>query len=180
MRVTSPLMFPTSPMAHRAIALSIGVALLFGQVQPVFSAFGDGTPTVPNPSLFSDSTTLSKVEGQSGAFTQKVPLDIPPGRNGLQPDVSLDYNSQRTKDSIVGYGWSLSVPYIERINKTGSQDIYGYTPYFSSSIGVEDVIVFEIGVLHVVVIGVSNFLQHPPRRSCRCSRGRVVHATAIV
>ena len=43
-----------------------------------------------------------------------LPLDIPPGRNGLQPDVTLDYNSQRTQDSIVGYGWQLSIPYIQR------------------------------------------------------------------
>src|SRR5262249_7434666 len=68
---------------------------------------------------------------------QKVPLDIPPGRNGLQPDVSLQYNSQNTSDSIVGYGWTLSIPYIQRLNKTGSQDLYGNNPYFTSSIDGE-------------------------------------------
>jgi Salmonella virulence plasmid 65kDa B protein len=78
-----------------------------------------------------------KVDGATGAFTQQIPLDIPPGRNGVQPDVTLDYNSQRTKDSIVGYGWALSVPYIERENKTGSQNLYGNTPYFTSSIDGE-------------------------------------------
>jgi Resolvase, N terminal domain len=39
----------------------------------------------------------------------------------MQPDVSLIYNSRNTdQDSVVGYGWSLSIPYIERLNKTGS------------------------------------------------------------
>jgi hypothetical protein len=51
--------------------------------------------------------------------------------------VTLDYNSQRTKDSIVGYGWNLSIPYIERLNKTGSQDMYGIAPHFTSSIDGE-------------------------------------------
>jgi hypothetical protein len=37
----------------------------------------------------------------------------------------------------VGYGWSLSIPFIQRINKIGSQDLYGSTPYFSSSIDGE-------------------------------------------
>jgi hypothetical protein len=70
--------------------------------------------------VFGSQTGGQKVDGSTGAFTQQIPLDIPPGRNGLQPDVTLDYNSQRTKDSIVGYGWNLSIPYIERLNKTGS------------------------------------------------------------
>ena len=82
---------------------------------------------------FSPKSTQPKIDGASGAFTQRIPLDIPPGRNGLQPDVTLDYNSQRTQDSIVGYGWQLSIPYIQRLNKTGSQDLYGNTPYFTSS-----------------------------------------------
>src|SRR5262245_33173576 len=137
MRGKLPLMFPTSPMAHRAIAAAVGATLLLGQAQPVFAAFGDGSPTVPNISVFTDPTQWTKVQGSTGAFTQKISVDIPPGRNGLQPDVSLDYNSQRTSDGIVGYGWSLSVPYIERINKTGSQNLFHDTPYFSSSIDGE-------------------------------------------
>jgi RHS repeat-associated protein len=124
-------------MAHRAIAAAIGASLLLGQVQPAFAAFGDGTPTIANASVFTNPTEQSKVDGESGAFTQKIPLDIPPGRNGLQPDVSLQYNSQNTADSIVGYGWSLSVPYIQRLNKTGSQNLYGSPSYFTSSIDGE-------------------------------------------
>src|SRR5262249_22718480 len=38
---------------------------------------------------------------------------------------------------IVGYGWSLSIPYIERLNKIGTQDLYGNTPYFTSSVDGE-------------------------------------------
>jgi hypothetical protein len=95
---------------------------------------------VPNAQAFSNSE-IERTDGSTGAFTQHVSLDIPPGRSGLQPDVSLDYNSQRMEDSIVGYGWSLSVPYIERVNKNGSQLLYttsdNVLPTFTSSIDGE-------------------------------------------
>jgi RHS repeat-associated protein len=38
---------------------------------------------------------------------------------------------------MVGYGWQLSIPYIQRLNKTGSQNLYGSTPYFTSSLDGE-------------------------------------------
>src|SRR5215831_18766195 len=137
MRGIPRLFAKRTPTTDRFVACLLSASLLFGQAQPVFAAFGDGTPTIPNISVFTDPTQPSKVDGSTGSFTQKIPLDIPPGRNGLQPDVSLDYNSQRMSDGIVGYGWSLSVPYIERLNKTGSQNLYQDTPYFSSSIDGE-------------------------------------------
>src|SRR5262249_35968270 len=111
MRGTLPLMFPTSPMAHRAIAAAVGASLLLGQAQPLF-AFGTSEVTIPNSNALTTPSEAPRVDGPTGALTQHIPLDIPPGRNGLQPDVSLDYNSQRAQDSIVGYGWSLLIPYI--------------------------------------------------------------------
>src|SRR6516165_6250546 len=97
------------------VAVIVELTLIFTPVQPALAAFGSGLPTVPNGNIFADSA-LPKVDGATGAFTQHLQLDIPPGRNGLQPDLSLDYNSQSTKDSTVGYGWSLSIPYIQRLN----------------------------------------------------------------
>ena len=118
--------------SSKFIAAILILLLNLTPVSPVFAAFGHRTPTTQEPNVFTD-TALPKIDGATGAFTQSIPLDIPPGRNGLQPDVTLDYNSQRTQDSIVGYGWQLSIPYIQRLNKTGSQDLYGNTPYFTSS-----------------------------------------------
>jgi RHS repeat-associated protein len=120
----------------RVVSCALVFYLILSPAQPAFAAFGDGTPTVSNAQVFTDSDA-PKVDGQSGAFTQRVPLDIPPGRNGLQPDVSLQYNSQNTADGVVGYGWSLSIPYIQRLNKTGSQNLYGNNPYFTSSLDGE-------------------------------------------
>ena len=46
------------------------------------------------------------------------------------------YNSQNTQNDILGYGWSLNIPYIQRLNKTGSQDLYNAN-YFTSSLDGE-------------------------------------------
>jgi hypothetical protein len=105
---------------------------------PLSPVFADLPPqsTLKNSDIFSD-TAQPHINGSTGAFTQSFSLDIPPGRNGLQPDVTLDYSSQRTQDTSVGYGWQIAIPYIQRLNKTGSQDLYGNTPYFTSSLDGE-------------------------------------------
>src|SRR5262245_38053755 len=123
----------------KVISLITLASITLTPIQEAFAAFGDGSaPTVLNPTVLTGTGDDPKIDGSTGAFTQRVSLDIPPGRNGLQPDVSLNYNSQRTKDGIVGYGWELSIPYIERLNKTGSQNLYdSVTPYFTSSIDGE-------------------------------------------
>ena len=74
-----------------------------------------------------------EIDASSGALRYVFPLTIPPGRRGLQPDLSLTYNSQDRQDgSVIGFGWSLSIPSITRLNKTGSQNLYS-TNFFASS-----------------------------------------------
>lgn len=95
---------------------------------------GELESTAYGKSAFSYENLSSRVDNSTGALTQRVPIAIPPGRNGMQPEVALEYNSQRTEDGIVGYGWSLTIPYIERMNKFGSQRLYSGSGNFSSSI----------------------------------------------
>lgn len=57
----------------------------------------------------------------SGSFGYGFPIKVPPGVNGLQPDLQLSYNSHsaRGKSGWVGAGWDLPIPYIQRdINYT--------------------------------------------------------------
>ncbi len=93
---------------------------------------GDPPPTITTANAFSLQSSQPKVDGATGALTQRIVLAIPPGRKGLQPDLALEYNSQRTENGIVGYGWTISIPYIERMNKYGSQDLYTKAFYSSS------------------------------------------------
>src|SRR5690242_1944351 len=85
----------------KALSFLLLAALNLAPVTPAFAAFGDGTPTIPNADPFGD-TNAPRIDSASGAFTQRIPVDIPPGRSGLQPDLSLQYNSQSTADGIVG------------------------------------------------------------------------------
>ncbi|MEK7183144.1 MAG: SpvB/TcaC N-terminal domain-containing protein, partial [Patescibacteria group bacterium] len=77
----------------------------------------------------------------SGAFTYDYPLRLPPGRNGLQPQLSLSYSSASTgSDNIIGYGWDVSLPKIERLNKQGTDDLYGRHDFYSGLSGeLEDI-----------------------------------------
>jgi RHS repeat-associated protein len=79
----------------------------------------------PQLSVASKAKLTPEVDNTSGALRYSYPITIPPGRNNLTPDISLQYNSQNTSnDSVVGYGWSLSIPYIEREGKHGVDNLY--------------------------------------------------------
>jgi RHS repeat-associated protein len=74
----------------------------------------DSAPAMLTPGQFAVSPT--------GAFNYKVPIAIPPGTAGMEPDLSLDYSSQ-SGDGTVGWGWMLSgLPSIGRCPRTIAQD----------------------------------------------------------
>src|SRR5687767_13318857 len=52
----------------------------------------------------------------TGNFT--VPLALPPGRNGFQPQLSLTY-STGSGNGLFGLGWSLGVPGVSRKTSAG-------------------------------------------------------------
>ncbi|MEE9348785.1 MAG: SpvB/TcaC N-terminal domain-containing protein, partial [Flavobacteriaceae bacterium] len=77
-----------------------------------------------------ESQTLGKyiapsVSTSNGSLNYSYPIVVPTGRNGLTPDISLAYNSSnKSQSSIVGTGWSFNIPYIQRTNKTGTNNLY--------------------------------------------------------
>ncbi|MCL9972176.1 MAG: FG-GAP-like repeat-containing protein, partial [Candidatus Pacebacteria bacterium] len=119
-----------------ALVLAFFVAGLYSPLT-LFAAFGDGAPTIFNPDVFTGDSNQVRVEGSSGALLYSIPIKTPKGRNGIEPNLALEYSSQRAEDSIIGYGWSLSIPYIERLNKHGSQSLYYDTASFASSLDGE-------------------------------------------
>ena len=54
----------------------------------------------------------------TGRATTSIPIAVPPGRKGMQPNLALSYSSS-ARNGWVGVGWSLDVGYIERSTKKG-------------------------------------------------------------
>src|SRR5579864_996118 len=80
---------------------------------PLYAAEQSG----PNPGNLAPTGSQS-VSLYTGAFTYSYPIAIPPGRNGMQPDIKLIYNSQ-ANNGWLGVGWDLSLPSIQRSIKNG-------------------------------------------------------------
>lgn len=87
-----------------------------------------------------------QVSGFTGAATFNYPIELPPGPGGLQPRLSLSYNSQvidqsvnKTQASWVGMGWSLDYGSIER-NSNGTSQFEGDDTFMLNVNGVSSTI----------------------------------------
>ncbi|MEK7080273.1 MAG: FG-GAP-like repeat-containing protein, partial [Patescibacteria group bacterium] len=80
---------------------------------------------------------LPEIDKNTGALNYSYPIVVPPGRNNLQPDLALSYNSNLSdQNSVFGYGWAINIPYIQRLNKAGTDSLYS-SGYFYSSLDGE-------------------------------------------
>jgi RHS repeat-associated protein len=93
----------TSLSFTRAFLICLAIAGLMTQA-------GAQTPTLVGTLLVDVS-----VDNKGGA-NATIPLQIPPGRSGLQPTLSLSYNSQAGNGPL-GIGWSLSTGFPQGITR---------------------------------------------------------------
>ncbi len=86
--------------------------------------------TVPDDDLPTGSTSDGLFVGampgsasvSGGAASYHIPIAVPPGRNGVQPNIALNYSS-RSGNGIAGVGWGLSAGgAISRCAPTRAQD----------------------------------------------------------
>lgn len=79
-------------------------------------------PSEPNP-VPSNEQPIGKTEGKldislTGALVYSIPIQVPVGVNGMEPQVSLVYNSQ-SNATTVGVGWEIAgLSTISRIPST--------------------------------------------------------------
>jgi RHS repeat-associated protein len=102
---------------------------------PQAAASASPTPSQTDQDANSTKSGIKiEADKMSGALNYNYPISIPAGRNSFGPVLSLAYNSQtKNNDNIFGYGWSISIPSIERQNKIGSDKLYTEN-YFTSSL----------------------------------------------
>ena len=87
--------------------------------------------TAINTSLAVGQIPISSSVSPTGAKCYNVPIDIVPGRQGFQPNISLSYNSQ-AGNGLLGMGWNISgLSSIERVNKNMFYDGKNDIPAFS-------------------------------------------------
>lgn len=68
--------------------------VIFLFLVPVFSQADEGETTIVD-SIGGGITNV----GNTGSSGIRVPIEVPPGRNGIVPNLNVVYNSSR------GYGW---------------------------------------------------------------------------
>ncbi|MEC4727548.1 FG-GAP-like repeat-containing protein, partial [Shewanella sp. D64] len=85
-----------------------------------------GSNTAPSETIDLSASVLKGQAGVSGGqASYQIPIDLPPGRGGIQPRVALSYSSQGG-NGIAGVGWSLNAgSAISRCGATYAQD--GFT-----------------------------------------------------
>ena len=88
----------------------------------------------------------------TGTANFSVPIEVPPGRNGFQPQLSLGYSSG-SGNGPFGLGWSLSVPGVARKTSKGIPRYDDARDVFILS-GAEDLVPVETG---------PNFTRYKPR-----------------
>jgi hypothetical protein len=117
------------PRARSTRLLALSMALTtFVSLRPANSSPGDiftlAAPAIGSPPpKAADQKSNDAAVSQTGALTYQYPIEVPPGRNSMQPSIALSYNSQGSIYGGIAAHWSLSgIPLIEEDTSGGRLD----------------------------------------------------------
>lgn len=87
------------------------------------------------------------VADEKGVATYTFPIAVPPGRNGMAPQLALRYSSESPLRGGVAVGWTLDIPKIEIDYSLGFEEEPFYKASFNSASGrlvpVDDVLPYD-------------------------------------
>ena len=128
---TDPLLTPV----HGFVRLFAAAAVLFVSLAPRPSVAISHGQTAANGAIGEPNVDLSVVSGDAsestGAAVLSIPVELPPGTNGHQPSLALNYSSDQG-NGILGIGWSLPIPMIYCSTRFGIPD-YSDCPRYELS-----------------------------------------------
>ncbi|MDZ4217345.1 MAG: RHS repeat-associated core domain-containing protein, partial [Candidatus Gracilibacteria bacterium] len=133
----------------KILSLILACSLIIQSLSPVLAQSADPHQSQthfallhpPEKRIFSfessQLTDQSYVSLSSGAALFQIPITSPPGLNGLEPNLGLNYNNQAANENgPFGYGWIFPVGQVNRINKEGIQKMYTNPVYSVSIAGI--------------------------------------------
>ncbi len=114
--------------------------VFFALIFPIFVQAMGPIGGATDPGIRSvDRSVRTRHDEVTGSLVHSVDIKVPPGRNGLEPDLRFTYDSNNSDiANWFGFGWAINIPYIERINKRGTDKLYSTTTpnhFFSSLSG---------------------------------------------
>jgi RHS repeat-associated protein len=92
-------------------------ALLLVTTSQAFAGFANGDTTKAN--LLGSVPSVISVDPVGGSAGMGYSLEVPPGRAGMEPSLSLRYNSGSAEPGMLGRGWRLMLPAIQRSTRYG-------------------------------------------------------------